>query len=161
MKALIRKYLVLLPVAALLLVAPACDSDDNGGGDSDAELFVDTWAVSSVSDANGPADITQNFTGIAVTFTAAGAGTIAVTAVDPANSQTLNITYSLDESAKEIEINVSVPQLPTPIPLQMTYAFENDNNRVRFTASPSTGVLINTLFQTSLEGQVTLVVVRT
>lgn len=157
MKNILRKYLVVLPAAALLFGVTACDSDDTETSDSD--VLAGGWAVTGVSDDNGPADLTVNFNSIVVNFNNAGGGTIVVDAKDDAGDATLNLTYALNETAKSITINISVPNVGT-IPLQLTYAIQSGNNAVNFTANSANAVLINSLFGTELTGNVTLSVTR-
>ena len=152
-----RKYRVLLPVAALLVGATACDSNDDGKPDK--EVFIDSWAVTAVSDAAGPADLAANFNSIVATFNADGSGSIAVDAVDDAGDMTVSLTYTLNETAKTIALNISVPGVGT-IPLNMGYSISGDENTITFNINQANAVLINSLFGTDLEGAVTMTITR-
>lgn len=157
MKALLCKYRVLLPVTALLFGITACDSNDEAKPDE--EIFIDSWAVTSVSDATGPADLAANFNSIVATFNADGSGSIAVDAVDDAGDATLSVTWTINESTKTIVINISVPGVGT-IPLNMGYSISGDENSITFSISQANAVLINSLFGTDLEGAVTMTITR-
>lgn len=154
----IRKYFLILPAFALLFGVTACDSDDSDEDLSDSEVFVGNWAVSSVSDTNGAADL-GDFNSIVARFNASGGGSITVDAVDDASDATVDFTYSVNETAKTIVLNISVPGVGT-IPLTMGYSISSDEDTVTFTINQQNAVLINSLFGTSLEGAVTMTVVR-
>lgn len=155
----IRKYFLILPAVALLFGVTACDSDDNDEDLSDSEVFVGNWAVTSVSDVNGSADL-ADFNSIVARFNASGAGSITVDAVDDASDATVDFTYSVNETANTIVLNISVPGVGT-IPLTMGYSIASNEDTVTFTINQQNAVLINSLFGTTLEGAVTMTVNRT
>ncbi len=156
----IRKYFLILPAFALLFGVTACDSDDNDEDLSDSEVFVGNWAVASVSDTNGAADLSTDFNSIVARFNASGDGSITVDATDDANDAAVDFTYSVNETANTIVLNISVPGVGT-IPLSMGYSISSDEDTVTFTINQQNAVLINSLFGTALEGAVTMTVIRT
>ncbi len=155
----IRKYFLILPAFALLFGVTACDSDDNDEDLTDSEVFVGTWAVTSVSDTNGPADLQSDFNSIVARFNASGDGSITVDAVDDADDAMVDFTYSVNETADTIVLNISVPGVGT-IPLSMGYSITNNEDTVTFTINQQNAVLINSLFGTALEGAVNMTVSR-
>ncbi|MBT8401004.1 MAG: hypothetical protein KJO98_11055 [Rhodothermia bacterium] len=155
----IRKYFLILPAFALLFGVTACDSDDNDEDLSDSEAFVGNWTVASVSDTNGAADLSSDFNSIVARFNASGDGSITVDAIDDTNDAAVDFTYSVNETANTIVLNISIPGVGT-IPLSMGYSISSDGDTVTFTINQQNAVLINSLFGTALEGAVTMTVVR-
>lgn len=160
----IRKYFLILPAFALLFGVTACDSDDNDEDLSDSEVFVGNWAVASVSDTNGAADLSTDFNSIVARFNASGDGSITVDATDDANDAAVDFTYSVNETANTITLVIPLivdGQQVGTIPLSMGYSISSDEDTVTFTINQQNAVLINSLFGTALEGAVTMTVIRT
>ncbi len=150
-----RKLTSILFLALIAFVGTGCDSNDDP---SDADLFVGTWALTGVSDASGDrlADFGAGFSSITLTNTADGNFTINVT---PRQGQPMAITgtYVVVENGETITLRASVGG--QTIPLNFTYDFTSDTV-VALTSDTTTAVLLNNLFGTTLQGQVTMTVTK-
>jgi len=146
-----------------LLVLTACDSD-SGSDDtsSDADVFVGAWALSGFS--TGGQDITsvvgQQYSTFAITFDNNDGVELTVVNVATPNEPTVIAgTYSVNEAASTISMNVSVSGQAAS--LSFTYSIAN-NNQVSLTASPTTTLLIASplLLNTQLADPVVITVSR-
>lgn len=145
-----------------LLVLTACDSSDDDSSSSDADVFVGTWALSGFS--TGGQDITavvgQQYSTFAINFDNNDGVELTVINVATPNEPTvIGGTYSVNEAASTISMNVSVSGQAAS--LSFTYSIAN-NNQVSLTASPTTTVLIASplLLNTQLADPVVLTVSR-
>lgn len=151
-----QKLSSLLLIALLALVSTGCDSNDES---SDAELFVGTWALIGVSDSSGDrmTDFATGFSSIVLVNAADGNFTINVT---PRQGSVMAITgtYTVIENSKTITLRASVGG--QTVPLNFTYTFDGDE-QVALKSDTTTAVLLNNLFGTTLQGQVTMTVTKT
>lgn len=150
-----RKLTSILLLALLAIVGTGCDSNDDP---SDADLFVGNWTLSGVSDASGDrlADFGAGFSSITLTNNEDGTFTINVT---PRQGSPMAIsgTYTIVENTTSITLRATVGG--QTVPLNFTYTFSGDN-QVALRSDTTTAVLLNNLFGTTLEGQVTLTVTK-
>ncbi|MDX1547738.1 MAG: hypothetical protein R3247_12155 [Rhodothermales bacterium] len=146
---------------ALLVTAVGCDSSDDDG-DSDADVFVGTWAVVGIADDEG--DQTLSFSQLVdagtVNFTASNNFTLAVDYNEVAEAQgitdvTIPGTYVVDEGAETITLN-------TPLgALAFDYEIVN-NDRIRVsTGAPTLNIALGLSGDRAYTGTVTLTVQRT
>lgn len=156
-----RKLSGLLLGLLLVVTSVGCDSSDDS---SDADLFVGTWALTSVSDSNGDATaaFAAGFSSVVLTNATDGTFTLRVnfSAQNPNNpggTITIPGTYVINEGSKNITLNAVVGG--NPAPLSFTYGITNDNVVV-LTAGATTSVLLNTLFGTSLEAPANITITR-
>lgn len=144
-------------VLALLIAVAAVGCDSNEDDASDAELFVGTWVLTSISDDTG--DQTDGFAGLANALTVdledGGSFTLVLDYREDSGRQDLVLqgNYEVDADANSLELT-----LPTTQTLPFEYDFENENE-VDLTASAD---FINPIFNptTDYEGTVTVEIER-
>ena len=141
-------------------VGVGCDSNSDNDDLPIADLLVDVWKLTGVSDADGDqfAVFVQGFNSLEFTFTQAGAITIVVDAIDDAGDTVITGTYSIDESASRIVVTTQAEGVP--IILNFTYTFNGDDE-VTFVADSVTSILLNVLLGTTLQGSISLTISRT
>lgn len=151
-----QKLSSLLLIALLAVVSTGCDSNDES---SDADRFVGTWTLTGISDASGDrlADFGAGFSSITLVNAADGNFTINVTPRQGA-PMAITGTYTVIENSKSIVLRASVGG--QTVPLNFTYTFASDE-QVALKSDTTTAVLLNNLFGTTLQGQVTLTVTKT
>jgi hypothetical protein len=154
MRARLQQYLSLLPAIALVFAFAACDSNDE---QTDSELFIGDWNVTSVSDGDGTVELT-NFSKIVIGFSSSAA-TITATPADASANQVFSGSYAVDEANNRITIQLTVTGIPTPIPVAASYSFSGDDT-VTLTIGSATAVVLGPLFGTTFSGDVTLRVER-
>lgn len=155
----VRKLFFSILTVALLFVATGCDSNDDD--DSDADVFVGTWTVQSISDDEG--DKTAIFNAGVESFLATldedGSYSIVVDYNAAAEAQgsvdrSLAGDYTVSESANRVTL--TVPALGAS--LQLGYDIQNNNT---IALSGQSG-LINQIFgTTTYMGDVVLTITRT
>ena len=145
-----------LSVLALLLavVAVGCDSTDND--ESDAELFVGTWALTSISDATG--NQTAGFANLANSLTvdlnADNSFSLLVDYKEDSGRPDLPLagTYTVDEGGRTLTLTIPATQQSLPF----GYDFRTEDEVVLEAGA----ALINPLFNptTPYEGTVEVVI---
>ena len=155
-----KKISVILLTVAFGFAGIGCDSNDDDDP-SIAELLVDDWVLSGVSDDEGDqlAAFIAGFNSIDVSFTESGNFTIEVDAVDPTGDQTISGTFAVNESTNKLTLTTTVPGAGQ-IQLNFTYAFSGDD-QVTLTADSVTSTLLNVLLGTTLQGTVSITISRT
>lgn len=154
----LHKLFLSILTVALLFTAVGCDSNDDD--DSDADVFVGTWTVQSISDDQG--DKTAVFgagvQSFVATLNANGNYSIVVdynAAAEAQGATDVNLagTYTVTETSNTVTL--SVPSLGASLPL--TYNIQNNNTIVL--SGPAT--LINLAFgTTNYTGTVELTITR-
>ncbi len=155
MRSSFQKYLAFLPVIALLFAFAACDSSDDDPTES--ELFIGSWNLTGVSDADGAVELTA-FSSIVVSFSST-TGTITAAPIDGSADQVFTGSYSVDETANTLTLQLTVTGIPTPVPVVTSYSFSGED-RVTLTVDAATAVVLGPLFGTQFSGAVTLTVER-
>ena len=144
-------------ILALLLAVAAVGCDSNDDENNDAELFVDTWALTSISDDTG--NQTDGFANLANSLTVDleedSTFTLLLDYKEDSGRQDLQLagSYEVKPDAQSLELT-----LPTTQTLPFDYDFE-DENVVVLTANDD---LVNPIFNpvTPYEGTVTVVIER-
>lgn len=150
-----RKLTSLLLLALLAVVGVGCDSNNDK---SDADKFVGTWALTGVVDVDGDqsAAFAAGFNSVTLTNTADGNFTINVSP-KVGSPAAYTGTYTVVENGKSITLRASVGG--QTIPLTFTYTFNSDTV-VALKSNTTTAVLLNNLFGTTLNGEVTITVTK-
>ena len=147
-----------LPVffLALLFAVAAVGCDSNDDENNDAELFVDTWALTAISDDTG--DQTEDFANLAESLTVD---------LEADSTFTLDLNYREDSGIQDLqligsyEVNAGANSLRLILPTQQLnfdYEFEDDDVVVLAAQAD----LVNPIFNpvTPYEGQVDVVIER-
>lgn len=132
-----------------------CDSNEDDL--TDAEIFVGSWTLVSISDAEG--DQTQGFAGLAesldITFAADGEFTLLLDYREDSGRPDVPLqgTYELNEGANSLVLNIA--DGPSP---PFSYDIENEDE----ISLSSQAEIVNTLFNptTPYEGEVRVVMRR-
>ena len=148
-----RRLPVFILALVMALAAVGCDSNDDE--ESDADRFVGTWELASITDDDGDQTATFQaiFTDVTVVFN--DAGNYTMTFVPVAGSNTvLSGTYDVNESGKSVTLNVTFNE--QTVPLALPYSFDGDDE---LTVSASAAIL-NPLLGTNLSGTVIITLER-
>jgi hypothetical protein len=150
-----RKISNLLLIALLAIVGVGCDSNSDP---KDADRLVGTWALTGASDSQGDqiAAFAAAFSSVTLTNLSDGNFTINVVPVEGA-AQAISGTYTVVEATKTLTLRASVGG--QTVPLIFTYTIASDT-QVSLKSDTTTAVLLNNLFGTTLQGQVTISVTK-
>ena len=154
-----KKLSAALFMVVLAITSIGCDS--NGGDDetSIADLIADGWALTSLEDAEGDqtAVFLTGFDGVDVTFTESGNFTLDVDRKAPNPDTQVTGTWAVNESQSRLTLTTDYQGIP--VDLIFTYMFNGDDE-IELTAASSTGILLNTLLGTTLQGTITITIQR-
>lgn len=150
----ISVFLVLLATMAFI-GCDSTDSEDNG----DAARFLGPWTIASVADQGGQRDqtgIISSLGTLGLTINDDQTFGLLLQYADPdAEDLALGGTYSLNEGASRLTLNVQLEDLP-PIALPLNYVFNSDSE-VEFTIESAAATTLTILLGAELEGDVVLV----
>ncbi len=146
-------FLTRIPGYLLLFCLAACDSND--GGLPAAERIRGTWTLTGVTDAGGDqfATIQAGFVSIRATFSQGGTYVFDLDARDDAQDLSLTGPYTVNETTAQLSLTVEA--VGQQLPLALGFAFVDDDT-LRLTSGAAATVLLNQVFQTGLNGAVTL-----
>lgn len=148
-------------LAALLLLMAACDGNGDGGEAAlpAAERIRGTWMLTGASDSNGDqfATVQASFVSVRVTFRQDGTYVFDLDGRDDAQDLSLTGPYTVNETTAQLSLTVEA--FGQSLPLALGFAFDDDDT-LRLTSGAATTVLLNQLFQTGLDGAVTLTFTR-
>ena len=146
----VRTARVLAGLALLTLSQSACDSAQPAETETDA--LIGTWAITGLVDGRGGRSdiISDGFEGVHLEFSEDGTSTFTIT--PKGHPATLFVSaYSLDEQVDLITMEFEV-STGSAKPLELTYVFEEAEQRARF-HTPQSDVL-NWMLGSELSGDV-------
>lgn len=151
-----RKLTSILLLALIAIVGIGCDS--NSDETTDTDRFIGSWALTGASDSTGDQSVAFGTAFSSVVLTNVSDGTFAI-AVTPRQgaATTISGTFTIVEASKTITLRAAVGG--QTIPLNFTYSFTSDTV-VSLKSDTTTAVLLNSLFGTTLEGQVTITITK-
>jgi len=153
-----KKLSTFLLVVAVAIMNAGCDSNNNDT-QSVSDLLADGWTLTSVQDSEGDqtAVFLAGFNSVDATFTQSGDFTIDVDSKVDTGDTSVSGTWSVNESQNRLTLTTTFSGIP--INLQFTYTFNGDNE-ITLTADSATSQLLNALLGTTLQGTITITIVR-
>ncbi len=155
-----RKISLYMLVFTMLAFTAGCDSDSGSDdGTSDTEAFVGNWGFGGLTDGDGDRTLAfaASYNSVVISFTAGGAVSLNVDAIDDAADASFSGTYAVNEATSSIVTTLDVAGTPTP--LSFGYNFVNDST-VTLSASSTTGLLLAVLFNSSFADPVSITLVK-